>query len=488
MSNAEVLNKTATAAKWSMITEMIAKCITPITSMILARILAPEAFGVLTTVLMVIAFAEVFVESGFQKYLVQHIFENDKQESQYMSVAFWANLALAMFLWLLLGLFNEPIADLVGNPGKGYLLIITGGTIPLYGIIGIQTTKIKKDLNFKKLFYVRITSSLVPIIITIPLALLGLDYWALIIGNISGVLVNVLVLAFLKSFKPQFYFSWHDLHEMLRVGVWTLLNAILVWAAVWIDAFLIGHYFTDYYLGLYKNSLNIVTAIFSLVSAAIIPVLFSSLSKLQDDIESFRTVFLNIQRGLCLFMIPLATGLTIYSGFATNVLLGSQWLEASMIIAVNAIPSAFRSIFISLNGDVFRSKGYFSIPLYLEALDLIITIPICMFVLIKYGFWPFVIVRAITKMLLFFPEVYLLNRYCQITSNSIVKNAYPYVVASVLMLLIAQVLQAVADNILWIIISVFICMITYLVALFGISSSRNELLYWMKKLRLQIES
>ena len=74
-----IISKTISATKWSATTEIIAKCISPVTSMILARILAPEAFGVLTTVLMVIAFAEVFVDSGFQKYLIQHAFANEKE-------------------------------------------------------------------------------------------------------------------------------------------------------------------------------------------------------------------------------------------------------------------------------------------------------------------------------------------------------------------------------------------------------------------------
>ena len=483
MANNSVIAKTATAAKWSVITEVIAKCITPVTSMILARILAPEAFGILTTILMVIAFAEVFVESGFQKYLVQHKFESELQENQYMSVAFWSNLCLAMILWGLLTVFNEGIADIVGNPGKGHLLIITGVTIPLYSIIGIQSSKIKKELNFKKLFYVRLCSSLVPLFVTIPLALLGLDYWALIIGNVCGVLVNALVLTILKSFVPQWYFSWHDLNEMLKVGVWTLLNGILVWAVVWIDAFLVGHYLTDYYLGLYKNSLNIITAIFSLVSAAIIPVLFSSLSKLQDDVEAFRMVFLSIQRALCLFMIPLATGLTLYSSFATDILLGSQWGEAARIIAINSVPLAFRSIFISLNGDVFRSKGHFSIPLYLEALDLIITTPICFWALTSYGFWTFVYARAFSKMILFIPEVFLLKKYCNIIPISIARNATPFVLGSGVMAIFALCVKGIYNGDLWTIFTILLCVFTYFITLFVIPSSRKELFHWMSKIK-----
>ena len=67
------LNKSIVkATKWSSITEIVAKLITPITSVVLARLLTPEAFGVVTTLTMVITFSEIFRDAGFQKYLIQH--------------------------------------------------------------------------------------------------------------------------------------------------------------------------------------------------------------------------------------------------------------------------------------------------------------------------------------------------------------------------------------------------------------------------------
>ena len=62
------------ATKWSAITEVVAKLISPITSMVLARLLAPEAFGVVATITMIVTFAEIFTDAGFQKYLIQHEF------------------------------------------------------------------------------------------------------------------------------------------------------------------------------------------------------------------------------------------------------------------------------------------------------------------------------------------------------------------------------------------------------------------------------
>ena len=436
------------ASKWSIITEIAAKIVTPVLNMILARLLAPEAFGVLTTVTMVITFAEVFVESGFSKYLIQHKFEDSEQENRYMSVAFWINIALSMLLWGGIGIFNEQLASLVGSPGLGHLLVISGISIPLYSIVGIECCKLKKDFDFKKLFYVRIVSALVPLFVTIPLALLGFDYWALIIGSIAGILIQAILLIFIGNFKPTLFFSKAAFTEMFSYGIWTLMNGLAVWISNWVDALLIGKFMSDYYLGLYKNTTSMITALFGMITAAIVPVLFSSLSKMQNDDEMFSSMYQSTLKNVALLVIPMGVGVCIYSNLATYILLGDKWMEATKIIAVGAASTALRTVFISLNGDVYRAKGHFKTPLVLQLVDIVITIPLCFFAL-KDGFWTFVYVRAITKLILIIPEQILLRIKCNISMRRTAKNLLPCLIATVAMGICAVLLHGAIDSIVY---------------------------------------
>ena len=477
---------TKQAAKWSVITELAAKCIAPITSMILARILAPEAFGVLATVTMVIAFAEIFVENGFQKYLIQHIFTSKCEEIQYMSVAFWANLFFSLLLWGGICLFNEPIAELVGNPGKGFLIEITGITIPLYGMIGIQTCNLKKKLHFHKLFYVRIGAALVPLFITIPLALFGMDYWALIIGNILGVAVQSAILFAIGAFKPLFFISWKYLKNMLDYGIWTILNGLATWLGAWIDAFLIGRFLSDYYLGLYRNSTSMIISIFTIVTASIVPVLFSSLSKLQDDDKEFAEMFLSTHRILCMLLLPVGTGVFLFKEFFTEVLLGSQWVEASNIIGITALSIVLRSIYVSVNGDVFRAKGEFKIPLYLQFADLFVVIPAC-YLSLKRGFWFFVIIASLSKLVIIVPEMLFLCRLISIKMRTIVKYTIVYYIDSIVMLCLGGIWVSHVSFIGSNIIGILLCAIVYGGFLLIIPSERKYWLHYIvtSKIKLQ---
>lgn len=470
-----IKKQTVRAMKWSSITEILAKLISPVINMLLARILSPEAFGVLATVIMVISFAEVFVESGFQKFLIQHNFDSIEEEKRFMSVAFWANLIFSCIIWLLIIIFCEDIATVAGNRGLGITIAVTGLTIPLYGIIGIQNCKLKKELEFKGLFYVRITAAVIPLVVTLPLAIIGLDYWSLIIGNIAGVLVQSVLLVVIGKFKPDKYFSFTDLKYMLGFGIWTLLDGIATWATAWIDTLLISRYMSAYYLGLYKNSISTITALFTMITAALTPVLFSSLSKLQNQQEEFNDLFSKVQRMLCTFLLPLSIGLFCYRDFATVILFGNRWLEAANIIGIMSVTIGLRTVFVSFYSDLYRAKGKFYIPLILQIIDLAIIVPTCLLA-VRAGFWSLVYARAFVKLDLIIPDLIVSWYICGLSPLKTLKSLLPTFASTGVMTVVIFFLQSICSGIVWNIISIVICVIVYFGVILLFQSSRKELL------------
>lgn len=470
----DVKRKTGKALKWSVLTELLAKIIAPVINMILARILAPEAFGVLATVTMVLSFAEILVEAGFQKFLIQHDFDSSAQEMQYMSVAFWANLGLSLLIWFLLIIFQDKVAHLVGNDGLGFPIAVAGAAIPMYGIIGIQNSKLRKDLEFNRLFYVRMVSAVVPLLTTVPLALVGFDYWALIIGNIAGLLVRMILLAALGRFKPDLYFAISDLKQMFKVGIWTLMDGLAIWGTAWIDMLLISRYISGYYLGLYKNATATISAAFAIVTSALTPVLFSSLSKLQQQKEAFNDTFLKTQRLVAVILLPLGMGLYLYRDFATWILFGEAWAEASDIVGIMSITTALRVIFVSIYSEVFRAKGKFYLPFILQLVDLCILIPVCV-MSVRNGFWSLVYARAFARLDLVIITVLGAWKMCGITLKNTWKTIFPAMIATVVMTGSALVLQRIGTQVIWSFVSIFICMAVYFMVLFLFKDSRKML-------------
>ncbi len=486
MKSSEVKKRTLNATKWSSVTEITAKIVSPIINMILARILAPEAFGILATVTMVVSFAEVFVDSGFQKFLIQYEFKDDKEQTQYTSVAFWTNLLFSFVIWGIIVVFQEPIAKIAGNEGLGYVIAIAGVMIPLHAVIGIQNCIIKKRLEFKKLFFVRIPAALVPLFVTLPLAMLGFDYWSLVIGSIAGCVVRSILLAVVGGYRPQLYFNGIQLKHMVRFGCITLLDGLAIWSTNWIDSLLIASTMSSYQLGLYKNSVGIITTLFQIVTASVTPVLYSGLSKLQNDDKAFGELFSGTQKLLCMILLPLGVGIFLYRDLATDIILGSKWSDASFIIGITAITLALRTIFVSFNSDAYRAKGKFHIPLILQIFDLAILIPTCL-ISANIGFGTLVYARAIARLDLVIPGFVLLYTVCKVRFKDTAWSLLPNFVSTIIMAVVAILLQKVSSSIVWSFVSIFCCILVYFFTLCLFKKERATILAFTRNIARKIQ-
>ena len=101
----ELNKKVINATMWSSFSEISSKLIAPITTMVLARLLTPEVFGVVATVTMIISFTQLFSDAGFQRYLIQYEFENDDDKYKTTNVAFLSNLVISLLLWAVIFFF-----------------------------------------------------------------------------------------------------------------------------------------------------------------------------------------------------------------------------------------------------------------------------------------------------------------------------------------------------------------------------------------------
>ena len=363
------------ASKWSTITEIAAKLITPISSMILARLLAPEMFGVMVTATMVISFAEIFTDAGFQKYIIQHKFDSRESLFESTNVAFWSNFVMSMVIWGIIIVFCQPIATLVGNTGRGDVIAISCICIPLAAFSSIQMALFKRDLDFKTLFHVRILGVFIPLIVTIPIAFYTRSYWSLIIGMIALNIFNAVILTVKSKWKPRFSYRFSLFKEMFSFTSLSMIEAFTIWMTSYADIFIVGRLLDQYYLGLYRTSMITVGQIMALATSATTPILFSALSKVQDDDEHFKHIFLKFQKVVGLIVIPIGVGIFVFQNLITEILLGSQWSQAAWLIGLWGISSALMIVLSHYCSEVYRSKGKPIYSVIVQVTHILILIP-----------------------------------------------------------------------------------------------------------------
>lgn len=428
-------DKVRVATKWSVVTEVVAKLVSPITSMVLARLLTPEAFGIVATLNMVIAFAEIFTDAGFQKYLVQHEFNDDRDREESTNVAFWSNLVLSLLMWLFIAIFNAPLAKWVGNPGLGHVLVIASVGIPLAAFSSIQMALYKRDLDFKTLFKVRIVGVFVPLLVTIPLALCLRSFWALVIGTICVNFTNAIMLTTFSKWKLRWFYSFEKLKEMLSFSVWSMIEAVSIWLTAYVDVFIVGTMLSQHFLGLYKTSSALVGQIMALITSIVTPILFSALSRLQNDEKEFQALFLKFQKTVGLLVLPLGMGIFIFSDFVTEILLGKQWMEASGFVGLWGLTSSVTIVLSYFSSEVYRAKGKPKLSVLSQVLHIVVLWPTIL-IAVKYGFKVLYIARSLVRFEGIIVDLCIMWLVVRMPVGKMIVNVIPSCVAACSMLLV----------------------------------------------------
>lgn len=472
----EDLNKkTGKATLWSSVTEIVTKLIVPIVNIILARLLAPEAFGAVATITMVITFAEVFTDAGFQKYIVQHNFESEEELNRGTDVAFITNLVISVLISALITVFRHPIARFVGSPSLGDAIAVSSLTIIMVAFSSIQMARFKRDLDFKSLFFVRMGASLVPLLVTVPLAFALRNFWALVIGTLATNLFNAVVLTVRSRWKPKLFYSFKLFKEMFSFTAWTLLESILIWLTVNIDIFLVGNALSDYYLGIYKTSMTTVNSYMAIISGAVAPVLFSALSRYQDDDTKFRETYWHFFKFTAIIAIPMSVGVFVYRDLVTDLLLGAQWGEAAGFIGLWGLMSGITVVFSNFSSEVYRAKGNPKLSMLAQALHIAFIVP-AVIISLKFGFSALYITRSLMRLQFVIVNILFMRLIYKFSVLTMMKNIFPSFVASLGMAVAGCAFISISSSMVWQIFSVFLCIITYFGLLLCFPKTRKEIL------------
>lgn len=474
MEKTNIDNKIVMATKWSVFTEVIVKIISPVTNMILARILAPEDFGVVATVMIIITFAEVFADAGFQKYIIQHQFDDDDDKNKSYCVAFWSNMSISLFLWCLIFLFSDQLASAVGSPGMGTELYVCALLLPIVAISSIQLSIYKKAFNFKGIALIRIVEKLVPLIITVPLAFAGFSYWAIIIGNLAGSLFSAIILTVKSSWKPRFIYDFAILKQMFRFCSWSLLESLSSWGVSNVGIFIIGKAFSEYYLGVYKTATTTVMQIISIITGATISVLLSALSKYQDDDTTYKNIYNKYLRILGLLTIPLGFGFFLYRDLVRMILLGNQWADADLTVGLWGFVLSESVIFNSMSGAVLLSKGRPKQLFISNLIQVFIMVPAYYFAS-KYGFTAMVIASCVVRLQLPITQTIMAANVSPITGKDLWEELRGYLFASVIMSIVSVCLRICIQSVLLQYVSVIACIMVYFGVLLLIPKERQKM-------------
>ncbi len=476
-------DKMSNAVKWSILAECVAKLITPFTSMILARILAPEEYGILAVVTMITSFADMFTDAGFQKFLIQHKFSDEKELLDFANVAFGTNLAISILFWIGIMAFSPMITGVMNIPGYEMAVIVASLKLILTTFSSIQRALYQRRFDYETIFYVRVFCCLIPIVLTIPLALLGLGYWSLIIGTIANEAVYAMVLTIRSTWKPKFFYNLSVLKRMLSFSLWSLVEQISIWLTSYVDTIIVSHYLNSYYLGIYKQPENMITSIYSVFTSSVFVILFSALARCNDnnDKKEFANIFFNVQFGVALLIIPMSIGIFCYRDLVTGILLGSQWPDSQIVIGLVALSQGLQLVLNNPVSEVYRAKGEPKVSALAQFLYISFYIPVLIFG-VHHTFEIFVSTRA-ASVLTFICINYIIikMRYGFSFIKSLQNITIPVLCSLLMGLLALGFIKLSHGNIIFEVLSILACFFIYGFLICCFKKSRKFMLIFLQK-------
>ncbi len=293
-----------------------------VVQIVMARLLAPAEFGMLSVMLVFVNIGNVIVQSGLNTALVQ---SPDAEDSDFSSV-FWMTLAISVLMYAIVFFAAPAIASFYEMDELIWPLRILAFIFIINAYNAVQVAKVQRELKYRKVFGATPAAVGVSGTLGIISAVNGAGIWALVIQQISYQLTNCVVLAFRVDWKPRLVFKPQRAGKLFRFG-WKLLASNLLDVIYQNTSDLvIGRQFGSEDLGQVSQGKRYPHAIGNLLDGVIRPILLSAVSRAQEDIAYAKRIVRRSIKTSTYIVIPCMTALAVMAEPLVDLLLGEQWL------------------------------------------------------------------------------------------------------------------------------------------------------------------
>ncbi len=317
-----------------------------ISTVILARLLTPEDFGIVAMASIVIGLLYSLSEFGVDAYLIRETNLNKK----YYDTAWTLNIIQHTIVALSLVALSPFAAKYFNDSRVTPVINLLAIGAFIQGFENIGVVFFRKELNFKKDFRFNITKRILLFFVTIGLAFELKSYWALAISNVVGSLLGVLISFLIHSYRPRL--SFYKLINMLRFSIYAMILNIGKFINNKLDVIVIGGMSNTSYLGTYNISSELSAMATKEVVVPIGRGLFPNFSKLSEQPKKLQEAFLYSLSVIAILCFPLGIGLWVVTEDFVLVVLGYQWLKAIPLIKWLVIYGTLSSLIDVMNGSI----------------------------------------------------------------------------------------------------------------------------------------
>ena len=337
-------------------------------SVILARLLAPDDFGLFGITAAVLSMITRFSNAGLHKALVQ----KHEDVRGYLDTVWTFNLLRVTVLAAGLAVAAPWIAGFFEEPGAEPLIRVLGLALLVQGLTSPALVTLPRELEYRRRFIFVLSGVLADLAISIAFALTLGSAWALMLGFLGSLVVQLVVSYVVAPYRPSLRLNVSKLMELSRYGRWVFVNQVLFFLEYRADNFLVGKVFGASGLGIYIMAYAMSEAAVTQIGTIITNVAFPTFARAQKDLERIRRAFLTAVDWVFDLALPSAIGTILCAQPLANIVLGDRWDAVATVLPFLAIASLAR-VMTMLGNALVSGLGRPDVPLRMALVSIAVT-------------------------------------------------------------------------------------------------------------------
>ena len=340
-----------------------------VTTIVLARLLVPEDFGLISMAIVFVGISQLFADFGIGAAIVQ-----SKQTPDIaLSSSFWLNAAIGTILVVLIWILAPFIAGFYGEDRIRPLVMVLALTLPLSTIMVVPTSILYRELQFQDVVRSQVYGSLTGAVFAILLAWMGFGFWSLAIQPIIGLLITAMLVFKYSGWYPRMAYSWSSVRGLVNFSLPVLGSDLMNYAYRNGDSLIIGRFLGSQQLGYYSLAYQIMLYPMTQISSVMVKVMFPTLSRMQDDLERLASAYLRSVGAIAMITFPMMAGLYLVAEDFVMILFGEKWMPMAGALQILCWVGLIHSVSTTV-GTIYLSTGntriafyvtLFATPLYL---------------------------------------------------------------------------------------------------------------------------
>ena len=338
--------------------QLIVLLLTLLTVTVLTRLLTPEDFGIVSIGMIFMVLFNNIQDFGIAPAIIQR----DTRIEESISVGLFLRWMIGIVLLALIVCLSPTISAFYNNPALTLVLIVMSLNLLIQPIAFSSLVLLNRELDFSSLAVASIVQYVVITGASIGLALANFSYWSLVLGSLSGSIAYVLMLRYFNNtaFKPKI--DRRLMKELMGFGMHLLITGLMAFVIFSIDQLVVGKVLGIVTLGIYFVAVRFGRTIGEQISGTVNKVLFPTMARIKGSIEHLKIGYVQSLRMISIVAVPLSLGISALSPLFVEVVLGKDWLLASVPIAIlsfqgllNALIPPAANVLVSIGKPKYMS-------------------------------------------------------------------------------------------------------------------------------------